>query len=225
MARSVSMSIFTTISVVVIFCYSPTLCEDTCGQIGNTDETETTVSRTQLLYLDTENPATCSGNITNFRVCYYAPENFSSSTTATVYRTAYALYRKTNSSSESYTRVSLSFQATLITSDLTLIYARDTYIAAGYNCYDDVFTSRDSVLYTTVETGDILGACIYEPRDLTNSERVQLDIVGTESGHSLMQTSSDDCVTEDTIPSVISVSDLTVATSKRLLIYANISKD
>ena len=45
-----------------------------CGTIGNSDETAATLSRAQLFYLDTEHPATCTGNITSWRVCYYGPE-------------------------------------------------------------------------------------------------------------------------------------------------------
>ena len=218
------------IILVTIFCYTPTLSQDTCGYIGNTNETELTPSRARMLFLDMENPATTSGNITGFRVCYYEPEGFDKSITEKVYRTLYAVYRKTssdNGSSESYVRVSESFNAAVYTEDLPRVGPRDIPILRipGFNCYDDVLdVAKDSVAFATIEKGDILGACIFDPTDFSVVERLQLDVVGIESGHSLMQTSSDDCIETLVSPLVIPVDQLTVVTSRKLHIYANISK-
>ena len=73
-------------------------------------------------------------------------------------------------------------------SSLPLKGTRDQHIAEGFNCYDDVLDKGDSTAFLTVEQRDILGACIVHPRDFRNTTRGQLDIVGEESGHSLMQT-------------------------------------
>ena len=188
------MRFLTIISVAAIFCCSQMLSQDAYDHIGNTNETEVTPSKAHLLYyLDTENPATASGNITSFRVCYYEPKNFTNKTSRVVYRAVYAIYRKISNnsrycSSESYVRVSESFSATvsMCISSLPLKGTRDQHIAEGFNCYDDVLDKGDSTAFLTVEQRDILGACIVHPRDFRNTTRGQLDIVGEESGHSLM---------------------------------------
>ena len=227
MAKSVLVVLITSFIVAVFFCYRPALSQDICGYIGYTDETEATASRAQMLYLDTENSATCSGNITGFRVCYYQPEDYNSSTSRTVYRAVYAVYQKmTNdsSSSERYVRVSKSLNATVTTSDLKLSGSRDQHIAEGFNCYDDALESNASTAFLTIEEGDILGACILDPNNLAKAERLQLDIVGEESGHSLMQTSADNFIKGVIIPSVVSVDELIVVSLRKLHVYASICK-
>ena len=231
MARSAIMQFLTIISVAAIFCFSLSVSKDSYDHIGNTNETEVTPSRAPLLYLDTENPATASGNITSFRVCYYEPKDFTNETSRVVYRAVYAVYRKISNdsrycSSESYVRVSKSFSATVTTSDLPLKGTRDQHIYEGFNCYDDVLDKRDSTAFLSVEQGDVLGACILDPRDFRNIARGQLDIVGEESGHSLMQTTARCCLLRRVIiPRVIPVDHLSAVASKKLHLYANISKE
>lgn len=218
-------TLFILFNVTFLFCNSPTLSTDTCGLIGNTNEAETTPSRDHMLYLDTENPATCTGNVTSLRVCYYQPANFTNSTLRTVYRALYGVYRKLNS--ESYVRVSESLNATVYTPDLPLLGTRDQEIASGFNCYDDVLDQEDSSAFLKIERGDVLGACIVEPNDLSGgTKRHQLDIISKESGHSLMQASlsNSDCLHGLIIPAVISVEQLSVVSSRKMHVYANIGK-
>ena len=159
--------------------------------------------------------------------CYYQPEDYNSSTTRTVYRALYAVYRKmsnVSSNSDSYVKVSDPLSAVVATSEFTLSEStRDQHIAEGFNCYDDALDNKDSTAFLTIEEGDIIGACVLDPDNLEKVERLQLDIVGEESGHSLMQTSADDCKKGlIAIPSAVSADQLTVLSSRKLHIYANI---
>ena len=218
------------ISVTVLFCCSPTLSQDTCGHIGNNDERNATLSTTPMLYLDTDNPATCSGNITSVRVCYYGPDSIPNE--RTVYRTTYAVYRQLEDDQglEYYSRVSGTFTAVRVTNNVNPDTRdnRDGLIHTGFNCYNDTLYMYLSgmegfVEAVTVEEGDILGACIVDLDDVGIADRLQLDIVGEESGHSLMQTSTTGCEL-NTIPLQIPISNLTSVGSRKLHLYAKIGK-
>ena len=91
----------------------------------------------------------------------------------------------------------------------------------GFSCYTDTMDNNASPL--TVQAGDVIGACVFNPEDdgLQNV-RIQLDVVGESSPvSSLLATSADGC-SMDALPSNISVSQLSVLGSKRLHIHANV---
>ncbi len=147
--------------------------EQTCGSIGNNNETAATASRAQIFYLDTDNPATCSGNISSWRVCYYGPDsidNFGS------YWATYAVYRRMGSGNRvRYERVSEMFRAirtiSLYTDADPIV---DGEIArGGFNCYTDSIDVGNSPL--TIQAGDIIGACIFDPEDQRLVTRLPLD--------------------------------------------------
>ena len=134
--------------------------QEQCGSIGNSDETAATASRAQLFYLDTANAASCTENITSWRVCYYGPDSVDNSGT---YWATYAVYRRMGSgNSVSHRRVSEMFSAVrTVEALMTLSSVVDGEIAeGGFNCYDD---SID--VGVTIQTGDILGACVFDPED------------------------------------------------------------
>ena len=192
--------------------------QERCGSIGYNDETAATPSRTQLFYLNTANPAPCTGNITSWRVCYYGPNNIDS---AGSYWAIYAVYRRMGSGSNvSFVRVSEIFRAVRTISRFTGDPVVDGEIAqGGFNCYND---SLDSPL--TIQVGDILGACVFNPNNIPFVvTRLQLDVVGVASGESLLQMGTADCSME-AIPSNIPANQLSTVSSRRLHIYANISK-
>jgi hypothetical protein len=94
----------------------------------------------------------------------------------------------------------------------------------GFNCYDDFVGAGASPLI--VQAGDLLGACVFDPVEDTNYDRRQLDVVGeTEmDGESLLGMSTSGCTT-DALPSNIPISQLSMVSSRRLHIYANISNN
>ena len=110
--------------------------QERCGSIGESTELAGTASRAQMFYLDTANPASCTGNITSWRVCYYGPDSVNDRGS---YWATYAVYRRTGSgNNNNYGRVSEVFRATRAISGLQGESNIDgEIIQGGFNCYDD----------------------------------------------------------------------------------------
>ena len=193
--------------------------DGSCGLFGSSDESQVTVRRDQMFYLNIDNPAPCAGNVTSWRVCYYGPDNVGFST----YWATYAVYRRINS--QYYERVSEMYRAVRATGLISAIDSTGTVDGevqeGGFSCYNDIIDAGDP--YLIVEAGDILGACVFEPADASTFTRHQLDVVGRTPGQPLYGMGTAECTT-DTIPFSIPVSQLTPIASRRLHLYANIGK-
>ena len=202
--------------------FSTTFSQDTCGSIGNSNENALSAERGRMFYLNTANPAPCTGNVTSWRVCYYGPnqqdidedELFS-------YWATYAVYRKMGSGAdEHYEQVSQLFSAVTATNNLVRIDSTGTTDGVirrqGFTCYDDTITAP-----LTVQAGDVVGACVFNPTNGNFFTRRQLDVVGRVDGESLLQMGSGGCSTT-ALPTEIRASQLSTADSRRLHIYANI---
>ena len=195
--------------------------QEQCGSIGNSDETAATASRARMFYLDTANPAPCTGNVTSWRVCYYGPDSIDDRGS---YWATYAVYRRTGSgNSVRYTRVSEMFGAIRIIEDYVSAdpIVDGEIVQGSFNCYDDSINVGDSPL--TIQTGDILGACVFDPSNSFGVNRLPLDVVGEVNGESLQQMGNDGC-SRTNIPSDISTNQLSTVNSRRLHIHANIGK-
>ena len=200
--------------------YSTSAQQEQCGSIGNSDETAATASRAQMFYLDTANAAPCTGNITSWRVCYYGPSSVNSFGS---YWASYAVYRRTGSgNSIRYGCVSEMFRAIRTTSALIGNPIVDGEIEqGGFNCYTDSVDVGSSPL--TVQAGDILGACVFDPSNSFSINRLPLDVVGEASDGTLLQMGTAGCSREE-IPSDIPQNQLSSVNSRRLHIYAIIGK-
>jgi hypothetical protein len=87
----------------------------------------------------------------------------------------------------------------------------------GFTCYDDSIT-----VPLTVQAGDILGACVFNPTDGNFFTRRQLvDVVGRVDGESLLRMGAAGCSTT-ALPTDIKASQLSTVNSRRLHLYANI---
>jgi hypothetical protein len=199
--------------------------QEQCGFIGNSDETAATALRAQMFYLDTANPANCTGNVTSWRVCYYGPDLVNARGS---YWATYAVYRMMGSDNNMirYERVSEMFRAirTIESFVSGSPIVDGEIVQGGFNCYTDSIDVGNSPL--TIQAGDILGACVFDSEDdqlstITIVVRRPLDVVGEVSGESLLQMGTTGCSRED-IPSDISASQLSIINSTRLYIYANI---
>ena len=180
-----------------------------------------------MFYLNTANPAPCTGNITSWRVCYYGPTSTSSTGSRSLrsYWATYAVYQKMGTGAdERYVRVSEVFKAVRGST-----FARfregnvvDGSIDNGFRCYTDSIDTEASAS-VTVQAGDVLGVCVFDPVNNRLLNRRQLDVVGqsSHSGSSLLATTTDGC-SMDTLPSDIPASQLSILNSKRLHIYANL---
>ena len=173
------------LAYTALLCYSVTIAQslqEHCGTIGTLDNTAAIPSRAQLFYLNTANPAPCTGNITSWRVCYYGPDSVHNLGS---YWATYAVYRRIGSGSNiRYVRVSEMFSAIRTVSHFTgdpdsIV---DSEIAqGGFNCYDDSIDIGNSPLI--IQAGDILGACVFDSDDIPFIiTRLPLDIVGEISG-------------------------------------------
>ena len=202
--------------------------QENCGSIGSNNEIAGTPSRAQMFVINTANPAPCTGNITSWRVCYYGPQSVNR---AGSYWATYAVYRKIGSgSSTRYIRVSEMFRALRTIAGFTVTPGARVdgeIVEGGFNCYTDSIDVGDSPL--TIQAGDMLGACIFDPNgdlvvdDLEILIRLPLDVVGEASSESVLQMGTAGCSTDE-IPSDIPANQLSTLNSRRLHIYANISK-
>ena len=198
-----------------------TLAQDTCGSIGNSNENVLATDRSRRFYLDTANPAPCTGSITSWRVCYYGPNQTLDEEDHFSYWATYAVYRKIGSGAdEHYKQVSQLFSAVTATNNLARIDSTvDAVIRQqGFTCYDDSITAP-----LTVQAGDIIGACVFNPMDGGFFTRDQLNVVGRVGGESLLRMGSGGCSTT-ALPMEIKASQLSTANSRRLHIYANIGR-
>lgn len=191
-----------------------------CGVIGNSNEAAATPSRARRFYLNAAHPAPCTGNVTSWRVCYYGPDNVNRIGS---YWATYAVYRvMVSDASARYVRVSEMFRAIRTIAGFTGDPIVDGEIVEeGFNCYTDSIDVGDSPL--TIQAGDLLGACIFDPSNSILVNRLQLDVVGEANGESLLQMDEGGC-SRNAIPSDIPANQLTSLDSRRLHIYANIGR-
>ena len=201
------------------------LTESTCGPIGNDNsETEITAERGRRFYLNTANPATCNGTVSSWTVCYYGPNSLDSSAS---YWATYAVYRRNNSDGqERYDQVSRMFSA-VRANGIVARFAdpEDGGIQEdGFVCYSDSAGGTP----VTIQDGDVIGACIFDPDDSEFLERLQLDIVGRQTGtpgESLLGLSeSEASCSRNSIPNSVLGNNLSPRNDRRLHLYANISK-
>ena len=177
------------------------------GPIGTNNQTAFTVDRTHMFYLNTAAPAPCSGTVTRFRYCYYQPP---SNESASYHRATVAVYRKENFENGSfyYARASNMY---------TIRRSRSRINNNGnFDCCNSI---NQNIRDFEIEAGDVIGVCIFDPE---GNNRRQLDLVGQTSGSSLMGMSADGC-SRTTIPSTISINQLSVISQRILHVYANIT--
>ena len=192
---------------------------DTCGLVGNSNETQVSAIRDEMFYLDVDHPAPCAGNVTSWTVCYYGPNDVGNNI---LYWALYAIYRRNVSENgDHYERVSDTFTAVRSGENFLHLRTVDGEIVEGeFNCYNDTIDNGDSSL--TVEAGDVLGACIFDP---PNGRR-QLDIVGEGGEESLLEMNDVvRCTNEGPnreIPLSVEKIQLSPRSSRRLHLYANI---
>ena len=142
-----------------------TLAQDTCGSIGNSNENALSAESGQSFYLNTANPAPCTGNVTSWRVCYYGPNQDVDSDEFFSYWATYAVYwRMGSGADERYEQVSQLFSAVMATSNLVRVDSSNVIDGViqqqGFTCYDDPIT-----VPLTVQAGDVLGACVFNVTD------------------------------------------------------------
>ena len=154
----------------------------TCGVIGNNVEQSFDWDSDREFFLNTQDPAQCNGTVNGFQYCYYRH-----SRSAVSYAFTFAVYRET--SPWSYSNVSKAFTV-----------ERDPNPAAGFVCLN--FSLSNQI---QIQSGDMIGVCIYDPPDLDSGRRRETYVVSNEAtnDHYLMSTSNSGCG-DFTVPSTVS---------------------
>ena len=189
--------------------------DDCSSRLGTDNEIHFTAARDHRFYLNTVHPALCSGTVTSWRYCYYVPSVVNVNIDVR-YRTSFAVYRRIldpGNSSDTYERVSDVFSITVREEDLS----HDSSLVCNIHDVNDF----------TVEAGDIVGACIFDPDDSDTRFRNQLDIAGEASGYSLLHMADVSTCNvgpdrQNRLPSSIPNNMLSVVKSRVLHLYANI---
>ena len=154
----------------------------TCGIIGSNVEQSFVRDSNRRFYLNTQDPAQCNGTVNGFQYCYY-----SHSSSVDSYAFTFAVYRET--SPESYSAVSEAFTA-----------ERDPNPAVTFACL--TFSMSNQI---QIQSGDMIGACIYDPPDQGSDIRLETYVVGDEASNDryLMRTSNSGCG-DFTVPNTVS---------------------
>jgi hypothetical protein len=187
-------------------------CQSQCSPgIGSNNETEFTAATvtTPSIFLNTDYPATCSGTLERWRLCFYLPDTHEDGDR---YRLTLAVYRPMGSgNSTQYERV----ESSLLTITARIFPTQ----SSDFSCRD---IDLDTDEQFNIETGDIVGVCVFNP---TQDAREPMDIVSEANGYSLMQNSVSLPCRYNTIPSVISSSQLSRVESRLLHLSAGTFPD
>ena len=201
--------------------------QTTCGAIGKKSERELDDEISRRFFLNTLDPAPCTGYVTSWRICYYGPDDNWDANDRVSFWATFAVYREhvLNPQNIFYTRVSQTFRAVRTNRGLREVDSAGIRVDDGsvrydeFSCYTDTMDGPPLL----VQAGDIVGACIFRPDDGNSFRRRQLDVVGEAESERefLLEMSASEC-TDNFIPGTISASDLRQRRTRRLHIYANI---
>ena len=161
----------------------------------------------QYFYLGIARRASCSGIINYFSYCYYRP-----AADAQSYVFTFAIYREDSSVNGTYDIVSSVFIARRTSSDVTTDLGSGNFACVNLTVNDPV----------PVNAGDVLGACIADPRQ---GNIQQLDIVGIRKDgiglHRSWRAGATGC-TADSVPSSVIPQPPEMTQRNLLHLYANI---
>ncbi len=156
----------------------------TVGRVGNTRTGDNTAYNE--FYIDRGNRAGCAGMITSLSYCFHRP-----TLTALEYLTTIAVYRPASAAEneEVFNVVSSPITIQKLVFELQL----ESNSATNTNFTCSVFNLPQPV---PMETGDVLGACVFDPDDTTSGVTTyRLDIVSRAAS------GSEDVVGTNTDPS------------------------
>ena len=149
------------------------------------------------LYLNTDNPARCSGIITQLKYCYYPPDD----ELQRIYQVYFAIYRR-----EFNRRGNVQYQRQRVIPLSRSLFGLDE----EFSCM------TRNIIPILIQEGDIIGACL--PR--INSLDVVSDISDEESLNANLVYIESDCIPNFAIPSTIDERFTRVQESRILHLYA-----
>ena len=163
-------------------------------------------------YLNTQNPAPCSGNVTTWEYCYYSPD-----VTAREYWASFGIYKLVESN---YQLVSDKFRIIIPNNDSEIG-------SSSFTCR--TFTTPS---VTTIQQGDVVGACVHDVvRGSFGGTRAQINLAGRSTAdYSLLEipVNERDGTCNDgfdvAVPGSVSTDDLSDSPSTILHLYALIGE-
>ena len=187
-----------------------------CGTVGHDLQSSQTKLTNLRFYLNTQNPAPCSGIVTTWEYCYYQPD---SSLTVNEFQVPFGIYRLNGSNYQ-------------LVSEIVLISISSSNIGTSpFTC--QTFNTSS---VTTIQKDDIIGACIHDAvTGNSNAARAEahLNLAGDNAdGYSVhtADTSNRRCdkgINNNeivTVPASVSESVLTNRNSTILHLFAHIGK-
>ena len=176
-----------------------------CGTVGCELQEAQTKLTNLAFYLNTLNPAPCSGNVTTWEYCYYQPD-----VDADEYMAPFGIYRLNGSNYE------------LISEMFLIIISEDDIGSDSFTC------QTITTPVAAIQEGDVVGTCVHD-LDRDDNEQSSLNLAGRNArGYSVQfaDTSSDRCNTDSqvTVPNLVSKGDLSPRNSTVLHLYANIGE-
>ena len=161
-------------------------------------------------YLNTLNPAPCSGNVTTWEYCYYSP-----STEGDEYWASFGIYKLVESNYQ------------LVSDKFRIIIPNDEIGSSSFTCR--TFTTPPVI---TIQQGDVVGACVHDViRGSFGGTRAQINLAGRSTAdYSLLEVPVDgmDGTCNDgnnvAVPDMVSTDDLSDSLSTILHLYAQIGE-
>ena len=159
-------------------------------------------------YLNTQNPAPCSGNVTTWEYCYYSP-----STEGDEYWASFGIYKLVESNYQ------------LVSDKFRIIIPNNEIGSSSFTCR--TFTTPS---VTTIQQGDVVGACIHDVIRSSDA-RAAINLAGRSTAdYSLLEvpvngrdgTCNDDF--DVAVPGSVSTDDLRDSPSTILHLYALIGE-
>ena len=252
-----SLLIIVVIIVAAVFRH---LCvaQDKCGQISNvSNETAGTPpvdildNRREVFYFDMNNPASCSGRIASWKLCYHGPTDAEDQVIFAIYRlvdngTRYNQMSDTfcatlnDNSNNEVSRSRRSTSKTKPSGTRSLGGSRSKSRSKSVNSRSCTsipllmaqslhrgfycYEALEDDSSINIEAGDVIGACVTDNSMDSVQERVDIVGVVNTSEHSLFYNMNiNECSTKQ-FPLNISFSQLSRLNSTRLHFYLDISK-
>ena len=159
-------------------------------------------------YLNTQNPAPCSGNVTTWEYCYYSP-----STEGDEYWASFGIYKLVESNYQ------------LVSDKFLIIIRNDEIGSSSFTCR--TFTTPS---VTTIQQGEVVGACVHDVIRSSDA-RAAINLAGRNTAdYSLLevQVNERDGTCNDgnnvAVPGSVSTDDLSDSLSTILHLYAQIGE-
>ena len=179
-----------------------------CGAVGHDVQASQSMLTNLRFYLNTQNPAPCSGNVTTWEYCYYQPD-----VTAREYWASFGIYKLVESNYQ------------LASDKFRIIIPNNEIGSSSFTCR--TFTTPS---VTTIQQGDVVGACVHDV-SRSNDARAPINLAGRSTAdYSLLEVPVNgmDGTCNDgfdvAVPGSVSTDDLRDSPSTILHLYALIGE-